>query len=128
MRVEECFLYSDLPLFLLLSYLSVNIELGAKIYTFWNIFIKFSSNNHFYFLGKGGSYAPIHEMLDILKKIKDPILSDSTNIMGGGTLIEQELSVESNFKFVISYDTLNISHYLLNHTTKDQPSHTFWKV
>lgn len=103
MRVEECFLHSDIPLFLLLPYLSVNIELGAKIYTFWNIFIKFSSNNHSYFLGKGGSYAPIHEMLGILKKIKNPILSDSTNIMGGGNTNRIE---------VISWVKLQICHFL----------------
>ena len=36
-------------------------------------------------------------MLDILKKIKDPILSDSTNIMGGGTLIEQEKYLKGYF-------------------------------
>ena len=56
------------------------------------------------------------------KKNTEPILRIS-NITGGwGLLIQEEVSVESNFKFVVSFDTLNISYYLLNHPASDSES------
>ena len=63
-------------------------------------------------------------MLGILKgkKKPEPILRIS-NITGGWrVLIQEEVSVESNFEFVISFDTLNISYYLLNHPASESES------